>query len=94
MASVSNFRTSLRRYYAIDARNILRTKSSAKWSVKAAMLSRVTLCKKIRAQFRLWQVKKHVQTARESHDLNMDFRGFNQLHATNSMQEYNFYKTH
>ena len=35
------------------------------------MLSRVTSCKQFRAHFRLCQVKNHVQTARESHDLNM-----------------------
>ena len=51
----------------------------------------VTSCKQFRAQFKLWQVKSHVQTARESHDLNMDFCSFDnvfkQLLATNSMQE-------
>ena len=33
---------------------------------------------------RLCQVKSHVQTARESHDLNMVFSGFKQLCVTNS----------
>ena len=55
------------------------------------MLSRVTSCKQLSAQFRLWQVKSHVQTAHESHDLNIDFcsfdNGFKQLLAMNSMQE-------
>ena len=32
--------------------------------------------------YRLCQVKSHVQTARESHDLNMDFCGFKQLRVT------------
>ena len=31
----------------------------------------------IRAQLRLFQVKSHVQTAHESHDLNMDFAASN-----------------
>ena len=56
----------------------------------AAELSRVTSCKQIRAQFGLYQVKNHDQTARESHDLNMDFYGLKQLRATNSMQEWRF----
>ena len=33
---------------------------------------------------RLCQVKSHVQTVCESHDLNMDFCGFKQLRLTNS----------
>ena len=33
---------------------------------------------------RLLSSKSHVQTACESHDLNMDFCGFKQLHVTNS----------
>ena len=33
---------------------------------------------------RLFQAKSHVQTACESHDLNMDFCGFKQLLVTNS----------
>ena len=48
------------------------------------MLSRVTSCKQIRAKFRPFLVKSHVQTARESHDLNMDFCGFEQIRVTNS----------
>ena len=50
------------------------------------MLSHVTSCKQIRAQFGLCQVKNHVQIAHESHDLNIDFCGFKQLSAKNSMQ--------
>ena len=60
------------------------------------MISHVTSCKHFRAYVRLCQVKNHVQTARESHDLNMNFysfdNGFKQLCATNSMQE--FYLSH
>ena len=50
--------------------------------------------KQIGANFKYCQIKTHVRTARESHDLNMDFRsfdnGFKQLRVTNSMHEYNF----
>ena len=35
-----------------------------------------------------FQVKNHVQTACESHDLNMDFCCFKQLGTANSMQEH------
>ena len=52
---------------------------------------RVLSYKQIRAHFKYCQVKSHVQTARESHDLNMDLcsfdNGFKQLCVTNSMQE-------
>ena len=47
--------------------------------------------KHIRAHFKYFQIKTHVQTARESHDLTMDFRsfdnGFKQLCVANFMQE-------
>ena len=36
----------------------------------------ITSCKICRAQFKYFQVQTHVQTARESPDLNMDFRLF------------------
>ena len=46
----------------------------------------------IGAYFKYCQIKIHVHTARESHDLNMDFRsfdnGFKQHCVTNFMQEY------
>ena len=55
------------------------------------MLSCVTSCKQFRAQFRLFQVKNHVEAC-ESHDFNMDFCSFDngskQLHVMYSMQEY------
>ena len=38
---------------------------------------RVLLEKQIGAHLKYFQIKTHVQTARESHDLNMDFRSFN-----------------
>ena len=58
MASASNFRTSLRHHNVIYTRATFpRTKSSAKWSVTAATLSRVTLCIHIRAKFMPFQVK-------------------------------------
>ena len=48
--------------------------------------------KHIRVHFKYFKTKTHVQTARESHDLNMDFRsfdnGFKQLCVVNFMQEY------
>ena len=52
---------------------------------------RVLSDKHIKANFKYFQIKTHVQAARESHDLNMDFRsfdnGFKQLCLTNFMQE-------
>ena len=48
--------------------------------------------KHIRDQFKYYQIKTHVQTACESHYLNIDFRscdnGFKQLSIMNFMQEY------
>ena len=83
MASGSNFWMSLFRHNVIDMRNVFAKKASAKWLVWATTLSHVTSCKQFRAQFRLCQDKNHVQTAHESHDLNMDFcsfdNGFKQL---------------
>ena len=53
-----NFRISLRRHKVIFKRaTFLRTKASAKWSVTAATHFSVMSCMKIRAQFRLFQVK-------------------------------------
>ena len=56
------------------------------------MLSRVMSDKHTRTHFKYCQIKTHVQTARESHDMNMDFHsfdnGFKQLCVTNFMQEY------
>ena len=58
------------------------------------MLFCVTSDKQIRAYFKCCQIKTNVQTACESHDLNMDFRsfddGFKQLCVTYSMQKYGF----
>ena len=92
MGPASNFWTSLHRHNIIDACNVFTTKALAKWSVKAATFSLVSLCKQFRAQFRLCQVKNYVQTACESHDLNMDFcsfdNGFKQLPAINYIQAY------
>ena len=52
------------------------------------------LDKQNRAHFKYYQMKTHVQTTCESHDLNLDFRsfdnGFKQLCVTNFMQEYCF----
>ena len=39
---------------------------------------------------KLCQAKSHVQTARESHDLNMDFAASKQLRVPIPMQEYRF----
>ena len=50
--------------------------------------------KQIRAHFKYCQIKTYAQTACESHDLNMDFRsfdnGFKQHCVANLMQEFNF----
>ena len=47
--------------------------------------------KQIRARFKHLQIKTHVQTAQEFHDLNIDFRSFDnafkQLHVAKLMQE-------
>ena len=55
-------------------------------------ISPVSSCEQFRAQFRFCQVKSHVKTACESHDLNMDFcsfdNGFKKLRATISIKEY------
>ena len=52
---------------------------------------RVMSDKQIRAHFKYCQINTHVQTAHESHDLNMGFpsfdNGFKQLCITNFMQE-------
>ena len=51
--------------------------------------------KQIRARFKYFQIKTHVKTVRNSHELNMDFRlfdnDFKQLCITNFMQECIFY---
>ena len=51
-------------------------------------------CLNTRAHFKYFQVQTHAQTARESPDLNMDFRSFDngckQLYEKISMQEYMF----
>ena len=53
------------------------------------MISHVMSAKHIRAHFKYCQIKTRVQTARDSHDLNMDFRPFDngseQLCVTNFM---------
>ena len=50
---------------------------------------RIVSDKQIRSHFKYCQIKTHVQTACESHDLNIDFRsfdiGFKQLCVTNLM---------
>ena len=55
------------------------------------MLSRIMLDKKVRAHFKYCRIKTHVQSACESHDLNMDFCSFDngckQLVILNFMQE-------
>ena len=47
--------------------------------------------KQITAHFKHYQIKTHFQTACETHDMNMDFRsfdnGFKQLSVKNFMQE-------
>ena len=45
------------------------------------MLFRVTSCKQFRAESGLCQVKNHVQTARECHDLSIDFCSFDNSFA-------------
>ena len=49
----------------------------------------------MQGSFKHFQVQTHVQTARESPDLNMDFRSFDngckQLYEKISMQEYHFF---
>ena len=52
------------------------------WSTWAATLSRVMSDKQIRTHFKHCQIITHVETAWESHDLNMDFRSFWQWFQT------------
>ena len=61
-------------------------KTTTKWSFRATTLSFVISDNQIRDHFKDYQINTHVQTERESHDLNMDFRsfdnGFKQLCVT------------
>ena len=56
------------------------------------MLSVCNVMQIMQGSFKYFQVQTHVQTARESPDLNMDFRSFDngckQLYEKTSMQEY------
>ena len=58
------------------------------------MLFHVMSDKQVRAHFNSCQIKTHVKTACESHDLNMEFlsfdNGFKQCCITNFMQEWVF----
>ena len=55
---------------------------------------RVLSHKQIGAHIKYFQIKSHVQTAHECHDLNMNFHSidnvFKQLCISNFMQEYTF----
>ena len=42
----------------------------------------LTQCQKIRARFKYFQVKSHIQTVCETHDLNMDFCSLTMLQTT------------
>ena len=88
MVSTSNFRTTLRCHNLIDTRNIFVNKSIGEMIRQGHNPFPCNIMQTVRVKFRLCQVKSHVQTATESHDLNMDFYGFKKLHPTNSMQEY------
>ena len=50
------------------------TKALTNRSVKSATLSCVTECKTTSAHFNYYKVETNVQSAREPHDLKMDFR--------------------
>ena len=83
MASALNFRTSLCMQHVRKQKHRRNDQSGER------KLSRVMLDKQIRAHFKYYQIKIHIQAACESHDLNMDFRsfdnGFKQLCVTNFM---------
>ena len=70
MASSSNLRTSLRRHNVIG----LRAQHFREQKHRGKDQSRPhRFRKQINVQFKLCQAISHVQTARGSHDLNMDF---------------------
>ena len=73
MASAVYFRTSLRhnRTQRFREQKHRRNDQSGPQCVPY-----ITSCKLYRALFKYFQVQTHVQTARESPDLNMDFRSF------------------
>ena len=77
-----------------NARKVFANKNVDVMTSPGSNAFRVLSDKQIGAHFKHFQIKTHVQTARESHDLNMDFRsfdnGFKQLCVTNFMQEFCF----
>ena len=85
---LSNSITSSQRH---NARNVFATKNVDVMISPGCIAFRVFSDKQIGAHCKGNKNKTHVQTARESHDLNMDFRlfdnGFKQLCVTNFMQE-------
>ena len=66
------------------------TFSQTKKSTQVSIPARVISDKHIRAHFKYCQIKTHVKTAHECHDLKMDFRlfdnAFKQFCVTNFMQ--------
>ena len=67
-----------------DARNVFANKSIDEMISQDRNASRVASMQANQGRDRLCQDKSHVQIARESHDLNMDFFGFKRLRVTNS----------
>ena len=91
MVSASDFRTSLCRHNVIDVHNVFANKNSGEMISHGRKAYPCNIMQTNQSQFRLCQFKSHVQTACESHDLNIDFCDFKQLCATNPMQEYKLY---
>ena len=73
MAPAMYFRTSYRRHNVKTVRNVFVNKNIGKMITLVCNAFRIQWC---RAHFKYFQVHTHVQTARESPDLNIDFRSF------------------
>ena len=84
MASASNLRTSYVAYNVIDGLNVFANKSISEMISQGRNAFLCNVMQTNQGPDRLCQVQSHVQTAHESHDLNMDFCGFKQLCVTNS----------
>ena len=65
-----------------DARNVFANKSIDEMISQDRNASRVASMQANQVRDRLCQAKSNFQTARESHELNMDFFGFKQLRVT------------
>ena len=79
-----SFDTSWSRHNVIDTRNVFANKTSSVMIRQCRNAFPCNVMQTNQLPDRLCQVKSHVNTARESHDLKMDCCGFKQLQVTNS----------